>query len=63
MENEQAILKLREMAKENEMICCAIESGEFTIPKMSEEQIKGITDTYRYWYQSCLTAAWLLEKI
>ena len=62
MRHEQAILRLREMAEENEKICTEIESGKFTIPDMNEEQIKGITNTYRYWYQSCLIAAWLLEE-
>lgn len=62
MRHEQAILRLREMAEENNKICNEIESGEFKIPDMTQEQIKNITNTYRYWYQSCQIAAWLLEE-
>jgi len=62
VKHEQAILRLREMAGENDKMCTEIESGNFKIPDMSQEQIKNITNTYRYWYQSCLIAAWLLEE-
>jgi hypothetical protein len=59
----EAITKLREMADFNEKFCGQIESGEFKIEgPRKDDEIKHLISTYRYWYQCCLMAAWLLDK-
>lgn len=55
-----AIERLRQLAKENDELCNKIESG--AIKDMPVDKVNQLIRTYRYWYQCCLIAAWLLEE-
>ena len=57
-----AIEKLRELAKENDHLCENIKSGKVKLDDIPDEKVDNLIKTYRYWYQCCLIAAWLLEN-
>lgn len=59
-ELKAAIDKLRQLATENDKMCTMLEEKECQAG--DEERVKNLIKTYRYWYQCCLIAAWLLEQ-
>lgn len=59
-EFKPAIDRLRELADQNDALCTDLESGKITVT--GYDKVDHLIHTYRYWYQCCLIAAWLLEK-
>ena len=59
---EKAIKKLKELANDNIDIADRIESGDIKLSNSSDDCKTSLVSTYRYWSNSLLTAAWLLEN-
>lgn len=64
---ESAIKRLRDLAIQNDELCNHLESGKIRFKDIVSEkdharQVKQLISTYRYWYQCCSIASWLLEK-
>ena len=58
---EEAIAKLKQLARDNNVLADGLESGKIDM-SLSNKRREDLIRTYRYWSQCLFIAAWLLAQ-